>query len=280
MSDIKIKNKSGIDVTYKNIRSIKLKDENNRNVYYGDFEMEGNFKISLNRQYIGKTGSPMSYEIGTFKSGTTQAITWQNDLDTTGKNTNIYLLPCELTQMATPSGYTSRWSSRLYLIDDSGRLPEGTIVMKPGDSYTSTGGDIVVSKGVLTYTTDHKLTFKHTSDFRVGIHSTSMDFILHINGKNYMVILDYTVWSRSDNNYASTSGRGPAYERITKDYLLSESMVLRNPVTLIKNLVVMYYSLYTENTSYGGYTAEGRLTWNYGEYLPLVCSRDYEDYYL
>jgi hypothetical protein len=148
------------------------------------------------------------------------------------------------------------------VIDPSTKqIPSTTLVLTPGDSVTCTAHSYGPG-GILTLTTEGRITFQHTSTFYCSTTSTMI--ILLINGKYYTIAVDYKVFSHSYNGvggFTSTSsgitgGNFQIVQGTTK-------VTYYKPVTLFANITPIYfYAYYHSSTS----KEPLRMTFNYGTY--------------
>ncbi len=143
------------------------------------------------------------------------------------------------------------------------QIPSTTIVLSAGESITSTGNTFAPA-GVLTFTTEGRLQFKHTAAFYTSIGSVV--FLLWINGCYYVPCVDYKLFSHGYSGVGSFSTSSATY--INGGYFMSRNpgsttVTYYRPKTLFGNLTNVYFnSYYNSSSSYELL----RMTFNYGTY--------------
>lgn len=145
-----------------------------------------------------------------------------------------------------------------------------TIILNPGDSITSSGNTYAPA-GVLTLTTEGRLTFKHTADFYSGTGNTT--WLLWINGNYYLPCVDYTVFSHDYNGVGSYSSRAQGFYggNVAIGEYSSNTVTYYRPKALLANLTNVYFYFYWNSTSRYD---KIRLTFNYGTYLGFFVEQE------
>lgn len=153
-----------------------------------EYPMDG-FPFPYFYYYISKSTSSSAFDLCRFTSGTLANNIYVKS-GVSMDDANVYLIP------VNPS-YSGSFPGTAYIIDSTThRLNPNAIVLKPGDSFTSVGSDYAPA-GVLTYTSQGRITFSFTSDFdALGSTGTQFVLLLLYNGtQNYGVVLDAEKWS-------------------------------------------------------------------------------------
>ena len=181
---------------------------------------------------------------------------------------NVYC-SAEAAQSGTAKVYLYRLGSTLsdstyidFVDVNTKKVPSTTIVLSAGDSVTSTGNTFAPA-GILTFTTEGRITFKHTAAFYVATGNSL--FLLWINGYYYIPCVDYKYFSHNYTgvgSYVSTSTtymKGGSISRVTG----STAVNFYKPKTLFANMTNIYfYAYYYRSNDYELI----RMTFNYGTY--------------
>lgn len=204
--------------------------------------------------------------VGTSYGGRISAGTTENNVyaRTSTKNPlekiKLYLIPM-------PSGFPT--SQAIVSIPTSeGKLPEGTIIMHAGDSFTSEATTYTPG-GVFSFTSEGRVTFYHTSAFSVcsGWGSSSCPIVFLNNGIYYIPCVDYSCFSHSHTGYGTRITSGGIVSSVTD--LRMNSLVgyidYSKPGDAIGNITNIYwYGVIYPATETRYNTEYPRMTFNYG----------------
>ena len=144
------------------------------------------------------------------------------------------------------------------------QIPDTTIVLSAGDSVTGTSNTYAPA-GTLTFTTEGRLQFTHSTSFYCMDYSGSCIFLLYIDGYYYVPCVDYKLFSHNYNGVGSYAKTTAGYEGGDLSVVCGDTPInYYKPKTLFANLTNVYFYFYWNKTT--NYEAL-RMTFNYGTYV-------------
>ena len=179
----------------------------------------------------------------------------------------VYLIPIPLNVGAQKITFT--------IIDiDTGRLPNGTVVLKAGDSFTSTATTYSPG-GVLTFTTTGRLQFYHTSSIKILSGFSSCPMMMYKDGVYYLVCVDYNKFSHGYVGYGSRTTGGLYSSPNNAETVFNAIVGYRDyvkPMCVFGNLANVYWTGHVYSASETRYTSEyPRMTFNYGSGRSIIA---------
>ena len=187
-----------------------------------------------------------------------------------GKHNNVYC-SAEDAQSGKAKVYLFRVGDTiqdltpLIIVDpETKKVPDTTIILSPGDSVTGTSATYA-TPGTLTFTTDGRVQFTHSTAFYCMVQTGNCIFLLYIDGYYYIPCVDYKLFKHGYTGVGSyarnTSGFYNGYLRVAKGDI---SVNYYKPKLLFANLTNLYfYFFWDKTTRYDPL----RMTFNYGTYV-------------
>lgn len=292
MSNIKIKNINNETVIYNDVNMLKVKDVNDSDVILNECVAADFLKYHFSCEYSTSTISSSGYYSNKIPSGTS----WSNIyLDTSNpdylKYQYIYLIPATL-----------KYNSYLHFDpndENTGKLKDNIIVMKPGDIIDGEKGDLCPAL-TFRYNEDTlRLELTLLSDFYAGSGdrysgNQYTPFLIYINNTYYTPFIEADMWKYNQNLTGEPRAIPPTGEKAIRFNSLSygnslisgrrsairfypdeaKTVTYRNPKVLLKQVQILgYYDL--NPALYPSATSKG-VSWIVLDKAeaPLICSGD------
>ena len=143
------------------------------------------------------------------------------------------------------------------------QIPDTTIILSAGESVTATSNTYAPS-GTLTFTSEGRLQFTHSSSFYCMDGSGSCIFLLYIDGYYYVPCVDYKLFHHNYNGVGSYAKTTAGYEGGSLSVVKGDTPInYYKPKVLFANLTNVYFYFYWNKTT--NYEAL-RMTFNYGTF--------------